>query len=461
MENSCFTLEIAGDEDEDADELRDTDRQGSENESDGALDGGNDAEQEEVERNLNLSQERNEENNGANDENGFNLNHSNLDSEVNAREGTKVKDLFVLALALSVRHNWNYEELIHHLQSPNSILEIPCLPQSVKDDLYNRVKCRNKQCKTITVRSKLKYFVTLDLKSQLQRFLAIPGMADILNNKNNRDKRNVDSLQDIFDGSEYKRLISGGIISEHDFTYIFNTDGVQYLKGAKGSAWPLYIRLNELPPSLRQKYLFLAGVWVDSSEPVMNTFLEPFVNQANNLSSEARYTLYNMSQFNSKNGGCTFCNIKGVQSGGTKYPVLPPCDDPEPVLRTTEMLEDQMIEAQQTGTVIEGVKGVSALMKLSHFSLMGGQGLDDLHACYEGCAKQHTNLLMRVKGQTNMKQTVEIVNSRLSNIRFPSKISRNVFDAKKRKSWKGSMWRTWLLFIGPVCLGRSYSPEVH
>ncbi|KAK3916492.1 Retrotransposon-derived protein PEG10 [Frankliniella fusca] len=130
MENSCFTLEIAGDEDEDADELRDTDRQGSENESDGALDGGNDAEQEEVERNLNLSQERNEENNGANDENGFNLNHSNLDSEVNAREGTKVKDLFVLALALSVRHNWNYEELIHHLQSPNSILEIPCLPQS-------------------------------------------------------------------------------------------------------------------------------------------------------------------------------------------------------------------------------------------------------------------------------------------------------------------------------------------
>ncbi|KAK3916491.1 28S ribosomal protein S7, mitochondrial [Frankliniella fusca] len=311
-------------------------------------------------------------------------------------------------------------------------------------------------------------------------------MADTLNYKNNRDKRNVDSLQDIFDGSEYKRLISGGIISEHDFTYIFNTDGVQYLKGAKGSAWPLYIRLNELPPSLRQKYLFLAGVWVDSSEPVMNTFLEPFVNQANKLSSEgvswkpdqreitskffplchcvdskARYTLYNMSQSNSKNGGCTFCNIKGVQSGGTKYPVLPPCDDPEPVLRTTEMLEDQMIEAQQTGTVIEGVKGVSALMKLSHFSLMGGQGLDDLHACYEGCAKQHTNLLMRVKGQTNMKQTVEIVNSRLSNIRFPSKISRNVFDAKKRKSWKGSMWRTWLLFIGPVCLGRSYSPEVH
>ncbi|KAE8745056.1 hypothetical protein FOCC_FOCC008307 [Frankliniella occidentalis] len=438
---------------------------------------------------------------------GFDLDQSNLDTIVNVREGTTAKDLLVLALALSVRHNWNYEELINYLQSQNSILEIPCLPQSKttlfrilrqqaseltyhaycpecweylgeKDNLPSRVKCKSKECKDLILKSKLKYFVSLDLKSQLQRFLAIPGIANQLNYHKNRKKRNVDSMQDIFDGSEYKRLLSEGVISEHDFTYIFNTDGVKYLKGAQGSAWPIYIRINELPPGLRQKYLFLAGIWVDSIEPRMNMFLQPFVDQANNLSvngvswkpdgvntivskfvplcqcvdSKARYVLYNMSQFNAGSGGCTFCNITGVQSGGTRFPVLPPHNDPAPLLRTDKIVKDQMVEAELSGTVIEGVKGVSALMHLQHFKMMGGQGLDDLHACYEGCAKHHTDLLMRVKGQTSLTLRQEVVNSRLRKIKFPSQLSRNVFDIKKKKTWKGSMWRTWLLSVACVCL---------
>ena len=437
----------------------------------------------------------------------FDLNHSNLDTVVNLRQGTKAKDLFVLALALSVRHNWNYEETIHYFQSQNATLDMPCLPQSkpklfsvlreqasrltyhaycpkcrqylgLKDNLGTSVKCTNiGYCQKVTIKSKLKYFVTLDLRSQLLRFLSIPGIAEKLKYRHTRKKMNVNSIQDIFDGTEYKRLLKEGVISDLDFTYVFNTDGVKILKGAKSSAWPLYIRINELPPSLRQKYLFLAGVWVDSVDPIMNVFLQPFVVQANDLSengvswkpdgvktvvskfvpicqcvdSKARYTLYNMSQFNASKG-CTVCNVTGVQRGGARYPVLPPNDAPMPVLRTNETVERQMIEAECTLTTIEGIKGVSALMNMNHFGMMSGQALDDLHAFHEGNAKHHTDLLMRVKGQTTMKLRAEVVNTRLSKIKFPSQISRNVFDITKRKSWKGSMWRTWLLFCGTVCL---------
>ncbi|KAK3924360.1 ATP phosphoribosyltransferase [Frankliniella fusca] len=434
----------------------------------------------------------------------FDLNCNNLDTPLQLREGMKAKDIFIIALALSVRHSWNYEEILDYLQSQNALIDVPCLPSNkeklfsvlrqhaseityhaycphcrqylgLKEKLPIQTKCTNQICAIVSLKSKLKYFVTLDLKSQLERFLSIPGIAEKLKYPITRNKHHPNSIQDIFDGSEYKRLVNEGIISENDLTYVFNTDGVKYLKGPKGSAWPLYIRINELRPSLRQKYLFLAGVWVDTVEPEMNVFLKPFVDQANILSangvswkpdgvsivvskivplcqcvdSKARYKLYNMTQFNAKEGGCTFCNAKTVNG---KYPVLSPHDQPVPLLRTDQKVKDQMVEAQCSGTTIEGIKGVSALMNLDHFNLMSGQGLDDLHAAYEGCAKHHTDLLMKVKGQTSLKVRRLVVNRRLGKVKFPSKISRTEFDISRRKSWKGSMWRTWLLFCGTVCL---------
>lgn len=136
--------------------------------------------------------------------------------------------------------------------------------------------------------SKVKYFITLSSRKQLERFLSLPKTAEQLQYPHVREKRIDDpnSLQDIFDGAEYKRLVKEKIVDpEKDFTYIFNGDGVKIGKGAH-SAHPLYIRLNELHPNLRQKHLFLAAVWVDRQEPNMNCFLKPFVDEANDLSSK-------------------------------------------------------------------------------------------------------------------------------------------------------------------------------
>ena len=434
----------------------------------------------------------------------FGLDHSSLDTDVNLSDEIRARDILLLALAMSVRHNWTYEAIIDHLQCQNALLDMPCLPKSktklwtilrrqaseleyhaycnscgvylgLRDQLGMNVECTNDDCDFTTTRSKVKYFITLDLKKQLQRFLSIPGIAELLQYRFNRKKRHPDSLQDIFDGAEFKRLIREGKLSLRDFTYVFNTDGVKVMKGAKLSAWPLYIRLNELPPNLRQKYLFLAGVWVDHSDPVMNVFLTPFVDQANELSSvgvtwkpdgrngvvskffplcqcvdsKARYALLNMTQYNGK-FGCTFCDIKGVYSKTRRYPMLHPYDVPIPNLRLEEQVVQDMLRAND-GPPIKGIKGVSALMNMQNFRMVDGQALDDLHGLYEGNAKHHTHLLMRIKGRTSLKMRAEIINARLKKVKYPSQLSRSCEDITKRKSWKGSQWRSWLLFLGVVC----------
>lgn len=189
-------------------------------------------------------------------------------------------------------------------------------------------------------KNNVKYFIILDLKKQLQQFFTILGISNALKYRESRKKHNFNSLQDIFDGREYKKLLENGIVqSEYDYTYVFNTDGVKITKGAKLETYLIYIRINELPPNLRQKYLLFAGVWVDTINPIMNIFLKPFVEEANYLSSigiewkvdgvyticsrfiptchcvdsKERWKLLNMTQYNGY-FGCTLCGILGVSA---------------------------------------------------------------------------------------------------------------------------------------------------
>jgi len=440
----------------------------------------------------------------------INLNDCNLDTIVNLNSGLTARDILLLSLGLSVRHNWSYENLIDHLTCHNSLLDMPCLPRSkeklwsvisnetseiqyhaycdscysylgLKETLQISFPCINNLCKAVIVRSNVKYFITLSLRKQLQRFLSLPNIAEQLKYPHIRVKRNLDNgtLQDIFDGAVYKRLVREKIVDPKvDFTYIMNTDGVKILGGSKSSAYPLYIRINELPPSLRQKHLFLAAVWVDTHDPDMNCFLKPFVDEANNLSSvgvrwkpdglneicskfiplgqcvdsKARCALYNMNQFNGRNG-CVVCDVDGVWSASNmRYPVLAPHGTSAPNVRTEENLVADMIAAETAHKVTNGVKGVSVLMNLNHFQMTSGCGMDDLHTLYEGCAKHHTELLMSLKGTTTFVMRESMINKRMKSMKTPSGISRKLGDITKRSSWKGSMWRNWLLFYGCVCM---------
>ena len=131
----------------------------------------------------------------------------------------------------------------------------------------------------------LLWVISLSLKKQFVNFFALPGIARFLGYREQRHKHRENNLEDIFDGVLYRELQENGTIGPSDYTIVFNTDGFKLFKHRTLSVWVLLVRLNELPPNLRQRHLFLAGIWIDKLEPNMNTFLKPCVAEANQLST--------------------------------------------------------------------------------------------------------------------------------------------------------------------------------
>ena len=61
-----------------------------------------------------------------------------------------------------------------------------------------------------------------------------------------------DSIDDIYDGNAYKKCVKQFCQrKEHYITLMCNTDGVQIYKSSKLSIWPIWLVINELPPSMR------------------------------------------------------------------------------------------------------------------------------------------------------------------------------------------------------------------
>ena len=64
------------------------------------------------------------------------------------------------------------------------------------------------------------------------------------------DKRNI---EDVYDGSLYKSKCGpdGFLSKQHNISLKLNTDGVAIFHSSQFGVWPLFLLINELPPSLR------------------------------------------------------------------------------------------------------------------------------------------------------------------------------------------------------------------
>lgn len=90
--------------------------------------------------------------------------------------------------------------------------------------------------------------------------------------------RNITSgyLEDVYDGTLYCSLSkAGGFLSSISLQW--NTDGVPLFSSSSFSMWPLYLKINELPYTLRKciSNKILPGVWFGRTKPSINTFLKP------------------------------------------------------------------------------------------------------------------------------------------------------------------------------------------
>ena len=119
-------------------------------------------------------------------------------------------------------------------------------------------------------------YMHLRLIHQLKLFLSIPGIWEKLPYRNTRQKKSATAIEDIFDAAEYIRLMQdGGPLASRFNFYVFNLDECRTSKKEALKIWTAYIRLNELPPEMRQKFYFLAGVYVDYVDPNFQAFKRP------------------------------------------------------------------------------------------------------------------------------------------------------------------------------------------
>ena len=64
-----------------------------------------------------------------------------------------------------------------------------------------------------------------------------------------------DNIHDVFDGENYRKLlVLGGFLSYDNpanISLLMNTDDVAIFHSSTTSLWPIWVVINELPPSLR------------------------------------------------------------------------------------------------------------------------------------------------------------------------------------------------------------------
>lgn len=330
------------------------------------------------------------------------------------------------------------------------------------------------------------YFASLSFKSQLKDlFESDESFPDMILNRFDRLKDNADNLEDIYDGSEYKKNSSpGGILSSpYNFSYSFFTDGVAVGK-TKKTMWPIYVTINELPLWARQKFIMLVGLYYGPCDPDHRMFLKPFVEEGNSLASQgfswnykgvnivskviptfivtdsvARCQVLNMQTF-SAYYGCTFCY---QQASRTTRRLKFTLSEKRIKERTLESYQHDLRKAyNRRNENLEkdrhgrGVKGPSSLGLLEYFDLTSGAVIDYMHNILLGVTKTYFELVLdhqRAKFwevDSNevfaMDDVKNAVDERLLAIKPPSCISRTPRSISDCGSWKANEWRSWLLF---------------
>ncbi|KAE8741253.1 hypothetical protein FOCC_FOCC013240 [Frankliniella occidentalis] len=446
----------------------------------------------------------------------FNFNHELLDREIGFSQARTVRDSFFLEIALSIRHHQTYENLIDSFKAKNALYGSKTFPTSKKElwmalgrsnsgvqfhaycpncgayidkksNLVQNAVCPD--CNTTKPISKASYFVTLSIRKQLQYFLSIPEVASHLRYREERVKVSEDALEDILDGESYKSIQIDGqnLVNSNNFTYSFSIDGCKPSKGSKTNIYPLFLRINELPPQLRQKYMFLAVCYVDVKEPNVTALLHPFVKEMNTIAvrgiswtrngelvlskfiptcmcvdGKARAQCYNMAKHNS-HFGCTYCTYFGVSLDTMRYPKqhqdLPPYKDrTHDDMKRDMKVAQEMVNRGEKNVSVNGHKGFTPLMKLKYFDLSKGNAFDDLHNTYECAAKYHTEIIIKdlpkLIPRMGEKAFLDTIDLRLKNIKTPSCIARKPGTClmKNRSQMHGTEWRNWLLYFAPICL---------
>jgi len=416
--------------------------------------------------------------------------------------------LFVLMFAFILKHCLTQAATSDLIALLNALLP-GCLPPNlyffnkitdVNDTLQTCIYCNNCEtfigkysaqihectcpdCDTVFVANDLvksgNFFLMYPLEQSLRDVLELNKMGQLLISTSSSAEYASDVITDVCDGSEYSSKQTFRFPSSLSLTA--NVDGVPVFKSSNQSLWPVYYVVNNLPLALRRKNIILHGLWSGVGKPKMNCFLTPMVDELVRLKhdgltwtapsgsvvktvinldlivadSVARPLLQNFKQFNGTYG-CGFCMHKGsLVQKGVGYVRTYPVGNALPQRRLHSQSLQFAAHADECGSPVFGVKGVTPLYQIPDFNIVTGFNPEYMHSVLLGVVRQLVNLWFDPgsRGKSySLRAHFATVDGIILGIKPPSEIKRLPRSLNLRSYWKASEWKAFLLSYSIVCL---------
>ncbi|KAE8741261.1 hypothetical protein FOCC_FOCC013216 [Frankliniella occidentalis] len=311
--------------------------------------------------------------------------------------------------------------------------------------------------------------------------------------KKTRVKKNVNNIEDIFDGEVYKGA-EARMMNENGITFTLNTDGVQIFKSNSYSLWPIYLVINELPPEKRflSENLIIVGLWGSLQKPHPNLYVLPIYNELAPLKTGVEILVYGeenpqqicaritcstcdapaTSQFmnmKSHSGfySCPVCIMKGVKPGDS---VVFPYEANVP-LRSLEQYADNVKLAVQSKIILSstvrnehlylGIRGPTILSSLLD-NMLSSVAIDSMHCLYLGQMKQMLRLWFDddfKKQPFSVFNKLAIVSQRIMDLAPPHFLQRLPQVLEKLVHWKASEFRSFLFYFSAILLRAVLKPD--
>ena len=188
------------------------------------------------------------------------------------------------------------------------------------------------------------------------------------------------------------------------------------------------------------------------------------------LDTPARCIFQNFIQFNGKHG-CPYCTAPGrsvrvSEAGSTQtYPYEMAHDNEtgHAEERTHNKTLKHVKTADETNSLVQGVKGTSPFLFLPTFDIIRCVVPDYMHGICLGLSKLFISLWFDVSNRSerySIRKSVKTVDNRLANIKPPNLISRVPQKIETHiKWWKASEFRSFLLYYSVPCLYGILPPE--
>ncbi|XP_034243490.1 uncharacterized protein LOC117646559 [Thrips palmi] len=326
--------------------------------------------------------------------------------------------------------------------------------------------------------SKVKYFITCSIQSQLEKIFKREGIKDELNHRFSRTKVHPENIEDIYDSNVYKTAEVNFLNGTLNISLTWYTDGISIYECSTYSLWPFVFVINELPLHSRFKpeNLILAGLWGDCEKPHPNIFLLPMYRELSKLYTDgfkvdnevvkvcvlagtcdipAKSTFMNMKG-HAGYESCPKCFIVGEKSERTGMVTVFPHAD-ELILRNADNYKECVQTSVQTKKDSKGVYGPTILSYMTCSDFIESVAVDSMHCVFMGVCKQLLNLWFNPKFASKpfslVERTAE-VNIALQSLKLPHFVQRLPEDVTKLGYWKASLCRNFLLYFAlPIMNG--------